>query len=130
VAERHPLLHQHADPVTRVAAEEHVKDLLGRHRNARAAAAAVEPPVDVTTLLRWIDMWGLREWLEDLRREWPRRGGTVPKKFHGPNGERLTIAEWSAKTGLRVGTIRARIADGWEPSRAVSTPRIRASIPD
>lgn len=33
------------------------------------------------------------------------------------NGETLSVAEWSRKTGISEGTIRSRINYGWEPER-------------
>jgi hypothetical protein len=37
-------------------------------------------------------------------------------------GERLTVAEWSAKTGIGVAVLRARIKYGWSAERLLSEP--------
>jgi len=36
------------------------------------------------------------------------------------NGERMTLAEWSRKTGIHQGTIWARLHRGWDISRALT----------
>lgn len=38
------------------------------------------------------------------------------------NGETLSTAEWSERSGLKIATIWARIAKGWPESAAVTTP--------
>ncbi len=38
------------------------------------------------------------------------------------NGEMLTLAQWSKKTGLGATTIRERLCMGWDAERAVYTP--------
>ncbi len=37
-------------------------------------------------------------------------------------GERLTVPEWSARTGIPIQIIHGRLHIGWTPERAVSTP--------
>jgi hypothetical protein len=37
------------------------------------------------------------------------------------NGERLTISQWAARTGIKVATIRRRISAGW-PAEKVLNP--------
>ncbi len=37
-------------------------------------------------------------------------------------GERLTIAEWCERTGLRRDTVRKRLVGGWATEKALSTP--------
>lgn len=37
------------------------------------------------------------------------------------NGEIRTVAEWAATTGLPLGTLRARLRNGWDPVEAVTT---------
>lgn len=40
------------------------------------------------------------------------------------DGQTLSMAEWSERTGLKISTIWARIAKGWPESVAVTTPLI------
>lgn len=37
-------------------------------------------------------------------------------------GERLTVAEWSRRTGIPYGTLRARSAAGWSPEEMLTLP--------
>lgn len=38
------------------------------------------------------------------------------------NGEKMTMAEWSERTGIRIGTLWKRIADGWSVERSLTVP--------
>lgn len=42
-------------------------------------------------------------------------------------GETKTIAEWAETSGLRLGTIWARLDKGWSELAAVTTPKLRES---
>lgn len=51
------------------------------------------------------------------------------------DGERLCITDWARKLGVCLATLQARLARGWPPALAVTTPRIRSKdgawmIPD
>jgi hypothetical protein len=48
-------------------------------------------------------------------------------RFIESAGERLTLAEWAARTGLRADLISERVERGWTPEAALSTPARRIS---
>ncbi|WP_218077547.1 hypothetical protein, partial [Bifidobacterium adolescentis] len=49
------------------------------------------------------------------RRRTGRRGVVI-------GGERLTVREWSERTGIPANIIYVRLSRGWTPERAVNTP--------
>jgi hypothetical protein len=57
-------------------------------------------------------------WATDAEQMNNRRDNIFVEAF----GRRMTTIDWSRETGVRAGTIKRRLARGWDPDRAVSAP--------
>jgi len=60
-------------------------------------------------------------WEDDVQQQ----NNTSQNHFIEVDGDRLTIAQWSRKTGIKMSTIRYRIKKGWPAKEAVSADLVQ-----
>lgn len=63
--------------------------------------------------------WGTAKWRAQNRRAGTKKQAVI---FVDCRGERLALADWSARSGVKIDTIRGRLRSGWAAEQAIFTP--------
>ncbi|MGP4690637.1 hypothetical protein [Agrobacterium cavarae] len=92
--------------------------IMARLERGQSTADAITMPMQVGHRGQRLPIFSMRQEAQ-VRRI---RTSTGVGVLYLYDGKALTLREWSNHTGLKVNTIRARLADGWSINRALSAP--------